>query len=84
MSDNIKLPTLEELHRELSEAMLEHGFAEQEEHAARHKMTAAINRLNGAQGALDAAMETLRKSAPWNTDWHSKRNPGIPVSESQP
>lgn len=63
-----------DLQRQLAAAMEAHGEASQEESAARSRLTDAINRVNAIQKALDEAMEKLRGKAPWNTDWHSKRN----------
>ena len=75
MTDDEKLPSLQELQTEWQLAMAEHEEATAEESAARSRTTAAVNRLNAAQKALDAALEKLRAKAPWNTNWHAKRNP---------
>lgn len=48
------------------------------EAAASRETTQARNELNAAQKQLDDAMAKLRSSAPWNTDWHSRANPGMP------
>lgn len=71
-------PNLVELIKEFDAAMAEHKEAETEESAARSKMCAATNRLNAAQKALDTYVATLKRDAPWNTDW--KRTRGEVVS----
>jgi flagellar hook-basal body complex protein FliE len=68
-----------DLFRELDEATKEHTDAERAESEARSVLTAAVNRLNKAQQAIDKAMAAMKAKAPWNTDWHSQRNPGQPV-----
>ncbi len=45
--------------------------AEQAESIARSASTAARNRLNAAQKAIDEAMRDLRKSSPRESDWHT-------------
>lgn len=74
------MKTLADLQVELAAAMTFHAECEVEESAARKNMTEATNRLNGAQKAFDAAVAEVRSKAPWNTEWHSKRNPGQPVT----
>lgn len=39
---------------------------------ARSAETRALNYLNRAQNALDAALNDLRKNAPRDSDWHRK------------
>ena len=34
--------------------------------------TSALNALNQAQKAVDAAYEALKKGAPWNSDWQNR------------
>lgn len=68
-----------DLFKELDEATKAHADAKRVEDAARSDMSAAVNRLNKAQQAIDKAMAATKAKAPWNTDWHSQRNPGQPV-----
>lgn len=70
--------TISDLFAELEAATAEHKDAERAESAARSTLTAATNRLNAAQKAVDAHMKKLRESAPWNTDW--KRHTGCVVT----
>lgn len=79
MTDD-KMPDLKALLAEIEAAMQQHKEATQEESAARGKMCDATNRLNRAQKALDDAIEKVRAQAPWNTDWHWRRNPPQAVS----
>ncbi len=65
----------------VKEATEHHRACTERERAASSETTAAVNRLNGAQRAFDAAVEKLRAEAPWNTDWHAQRHDrGEPVS----
>lgn len=66
--------TVADLFSELEKATEEHKDAERAESQARSVLTAATNRLNAAQKAVDEHMAKLRKAAPWNTDW--KRTDG--------
>lgn len=74
------MKTLADLQVELDAAMTFHAECEVEESVARKNMTEATNRLNIAQKEFDARVEEMRSKAPWNTNWHSKRNPGQPVT----
>jgi exonuclease VII small subunit len=74
------MKTLNDLSVDLNAAMNAHAEAEEQSKAADRNLTAARNRLNAAQKALDAAVDELRSKAPWNTEWHSKRHPGHPVT----
>lgn len=53
---------VEEAHAELLEANKRYN-------QAGSAQTAALNRANQAQRALDGAMESLRKGAPYGSDW---------------
>ena len=59
--------TVSDLFAELEAATEEHKDAELAESAARSTLTAATNRLNTAQKAVDAYMKKLRIAALWNT-----------------
>jgi hypothetical protein len=61
---------------ELTEAEIVHAAAVEVEHAASRKTTSALDRLNDAQKAFDAAVDAKRNAALWNTNWHSQRNRG--------
>lgn len=74
------MKTLTDLSTELNAAMAAHSEAEEHSKAADRELSTARNRLNAAQKALDAAMDEMRSKAPWNTEWHSKRHPGQPVT----
>jgi hypothetical protein len=56
----------------------EHKEATDRESEARSAVTRATNRLNAAQKNLDKHLDTLRKGAPWNTEWNSRK--GQPVA----
>lgn len=75
-------PTLARLETLLDEAMKRHAVCEQAERDAQRELTAARNEVNACQKALDKRLDEIRAKAPWNTDWHSKRNPGHPVESS--
>jgi hypothetical protein len=76
----VQTKTMADLVAELEAAMQEHREADLKEQSARSDMTRAINRLNAAHKAIDELYAATRKLAPWNTHWHSKINPGNPVS----
>jgi len=76
-----RFPTLATLETRLDEAMKHHDECAKAEQTASRDLTAARNRVNECQKALDKRLEEIRGKAPWNTDWHSRRNPGVPVSE---
>lgn len=61
--------TVEQAARELEVALSGYDSARGE--AARHRNleTDALNRLNAAQKAFDAAVAALRKTAPLGSDW---------------
>ena len=69
-----------DLFKELDGAMKEHESASRQLDAARFTENEARNRLNKAQQAIDKALAATKAKAPWNTDWHSQRNPGETVS----
>jgi hypothetical protein len=64
--------TLEQLVVELTQATEALTEASKNEDIARQETTSARNKVNAAQKALDARMDTLRRKAPWNTDWSNK------------
>lgn len=63
----------------LKQAECEFSAAESEETDARKRATNARNRLNAAQKRVDAAVAEIKKGAPWNTEWSTRR--GVPVAE---
>ena len=70
MSDETELAALE---RNLRNATEELEKANMREGAARRARCDAQNAVNAAQRQLDAYIETLRTSAPADTDWAIKR-----------
>lgn len=67
------MKTIADLMTELDTAMARFASVEGEEREVAGRMCAARNQLNAAQKAFDEAVAELRKAAPWNTDWHSRR-----------
>lgn len=65
--------SLAQLEQELKNAQQVFDRAKEEERAANASMTAAMNTLNNVQKKLDAYIAQLKKSAPWNTEWHSSQ-----------
>jgi hypothetical protein len=61
--------TLDELVKDLQLAKESYESAQQRERFARNETTSCLNRLNAAQKAVDARMQTLRKHAPRDSDW---------------
>lgn len=59
----------------LAEARKEYDLANEEKGRIDKEMTRVTNALNKAQKTFDEAVDQIKKDAPWNTDWHSKRNP---------
>lgn len=77
----IQNKTMADLIHEHEAAMTQYKEVKQAEEVARTRMNSAINRLNAAQKAIDELTEALRKQAPLDTDWHSRRNSGHPVTD---
>lgn len=61
--------------KSLAEARSAFEEVNTEKEAIEKRMTAATNRLNDAQKTFDEAVAQIKKDAPWNTKWHSERNP---------
>jgi uncharacterized protein HemY len=61
---------------ELTKARVAYADAETAYKAASSKKTAATNRLSEAQKAFDKATDAVRESAPWDTNWHRRKNKG--------
>lgn len=59
----------------LAEARIVHDEVESRQKSIESEMHAARNRLNEAQKTFDAAVAEVKADAPWNTKWHSERNP---------
>lgn len=74
-----KFPTLAALETRLEAALKEHKRCTDVEREASRELTTACNAVNEAQKAIDKRVEEIRVKAPWNTEWHSRRNPGVPV-----
>lgn len=72
MNKTAEKVTLSELQQELDAATTELEFQRIREDAARMATTSAMNRLNAAHKALDAAMDALRSTAPWDSEWRRK------------
>jgi hypothetical protein len=65
----------------LQEALEQYEAAHERARAASLEENAAINKLNEAQKSFDAFHKALHEQkAPWNTEWHSQRNRGEPVT----
>lgn len=54
---------------DVATAQAKHGNAVEHVRIARSEETAALNRLNEAQKALDKALADLRKGAAHDSDW---------------
>lgn len=54
---------------EHAKALSEFENAQRSLQTAHSRETAALNKLNAAQRALDAAMDDIRKHAPRQSDW---------------
>ena len=67
--------SIEACAKALAEARTAFEEVEAEKKAIERRMTAATNRLNDAQKTFDEAVAQIKKDAPWNTKWHSERNP---------
>jgi len=63
-----------EAEKRLADARLRYESAHAKYEEARKDETNAINALNAAQGDFDAAVDALKRGAPWNSDWHAARN----------
>lgn len=70
---------LASLEKELKLALEQHVDASRQESVARSAVCDATNRVNRAQKALTTYVDSLKKTAPWNTDWHSEKNHGQSV-----
>jgi len=60
--------------KEMHEACAALEAAEKSESIARSISTTARNRLNEAQKAIDAALSTMRRRAPRDSDWGQARS----------
>lgn len=69
MDDETGGTVLGKLLNELAEFQMAYSVATMEEESARAKRTELLNRVNGAQAAIDKAFAALRKSAPRESDW---------------
>lgn len=58
--------------KRLSAALEEYNAAEQMKSTADSAVTLATNKLNEVQREFDAIVSDAHKTAPWNTDWHTK------------
>lgn len=63
-----------EAEKRLADARLRYESAHAKYEEARKDETNAMNGLNAAEREFDAAVEALKQSAPWNSDWHTARN----------
>lgn len=64
---------LSELQENLRLALQELEEIRTEQGVLNSRECAAMNIVNQAQKALDHAMSAIRREAPWNTDWQSRR-----------
>lgn len=69
--------TITDLHNDIVHAAQAHQSAQQRASIARNEETDALNRLNQAQKAFDAAIAELKKQAPRDSEW--KRERGLPA-----
>lgn len=65
--------TIQELAEDLERCHKSYVTAAQNASVAQNHATDALNRLNSAQKAFEARMETLRKNAPHDSDWGRAR-----------
>ncbi len=78
MNPNEK-PTIEAAHTKLQEAQERYDDTHNAYEAARSRETDARNELNRAQRTFDDAVAAVKKSAPWNSDWHQAANKPVAV-----
>lgn len=71
-------PTLAELSEELDTATAVYRDAKTELIHAQKTATAATNRVNTAQRALDVKLSEMRKAAPQDTDWNRPQSFRVP------
>lgn len=64
---------LSELQESLRLALEELEEIRAEQSVLNSRECAAKNSVNQAQKALDHAMSAIRREAPWDTDWQSRR-----------
>lgn len=67
--------SIEACAKSLAEARKAFEEVESEKKGVDTRMSAATSRLNDAQKTFDEAVAQIKKDAPWNTKWHSERNP---------
>jgi len=67
------LTRLLELLKELEQRIVELKAATERKRIADSEQTAAINRVNGCQKAIDTEMRAIKDKAEWYTDWHSQQ-----------
>ena len=75
---------LAKLAKDLADATRELDVAEVATGQARSEETRARNRLNEVQKAMDALMETVRKTAPMGSDWASRKRIFFEAGNSAP
>lgn len=68
-----KLRDIEILMVEFREASSQYEAAHEKAQAASRHETEALNRLSNAQKAIDDWHKSVRKGAPWNSEWHQQR-----------
>lgn len=68
-------PDIGKLYANVDAACREYRELEQAASFASNRATDALNKLNQAQKAMDAALAELRKKAPRSTDWHEQAHP---------
>jgi hypothetical protein len=61
---------------ELTKARVAFKEADERSKIASSAQTEALNRLNRAQQAFDAAVEEERKNPPWNSNWARAKTKG--------
>jgi hypothetical protein len=72
MSEQVK--TLVDLAEAVEEARFAYDEAKRQASYARNDECGALNRLNAAQKAFDAAVEELRQKSPRDSDWRRDRS----------
>lgn len=80
MKDDAPTLTVAEAAENLSTALACHKSVALRLDNARSDENEALKALNAAQRAFDASVSALRESsAPWSSDWHRAKHPGVPV-----
>lgn len=74
---------LKDAAEKLAQARLAFENADSEYRGASNKQTDALNKLNTAQKAFDAAVEALRREAPPASDWKQSSRQAMAVQAAE-